>query len=315
MSERTLILSLAKVIIAAAWADNELTNEEQNCLKDLLYKLPETHKTGNRRLNAAEWARLEMYIESPIDATERAQLIDELSAALRMPEDRELALSYLDSLIAADGVVTEEEKAVVAEIRQALEAVNLNIFGQFARLLQGPVQRRQAALDSAPNREQYFEDFVNNKVYYAIQRRIDHGDFRLNLPEGQLRRLSSIGGLMARVAHIDREVTDSEFDTMVALLQSEMHVSPNEALFVAQSAISSVDAEMDFLRLTRELASEITPEEGDQLLDLLFGIADADGHVTHQETEEIFNISYSLNLSHRQFIAAKTKVPSERRDS
>ena len=72
---------------------------------------------------------------------------------------------------------------------------------------------------------------------------------------------------------------------------------------------------MDFLRLTRELASQITPEEGEQLLDLLFGVADADGQVTHQEIEEIYTISYNLNLTHKQFIAAKTKIPAERRAS
>lgn len=315
MSERNLILALAKVIIAAAWADNELSNEEQNCLKDLLYKLPETHKTGNRRLNAQEWARLEMYIESPVEADERGQLIEDLKAALRTNEDKELALRYLDGLINADGVITAEETEVVDEIRQALDSANLNIFGQLARLLQGPVERRQHALNTAPNRERYFDDFIQNRVYYGIQRRLDKGTFNLNISEKQLRRLSAIGGLMARVAHIDREVSDSEFDVMVEQLKNVMSVPHEEALFVAQVAITEVSADMDFLRLTRELAREIKPEEGQLLLNLLFAVADADGFVTNQESEEIFNIAYNLNLTHRQFINAKTTVPADRRES
>lgn len=315
MSDRTLIMALAKVIIAAAWADNELTNEEQNCLKDLLYKLPESHTTGNRHLNATEWARLEMYIEAPVGEGEREELVEDLKAALRTPEDRELALTYLDNLVRADGTITEEEKVVVAEIQTALESVNLNIFGQFARLLRGPVERRQSAISKAPNREQFFDDFVRNKVYFAVQQRLAHENRELNLPETKLRRLSAIGGLMARVAHVDQTVTDGEFDAMVKRLETDLQVSRDESLFIAQVAITAVSAEMDFVRLTRELASDITPSEGDQLLDLLFGVAEADGKVSHKEIEEIYNISFNLNLSHRQFIAAKTKIPAEKRDS
>lgn len=315
MSDRTLILALAKVIIAAAWADNQLTNEEQNCLKDLLYKLPESHESGNRHLNATEWARLEMYIESPVGESERGQLVEDLKSALRTTEDRELALAYLNNLIGADGIITEDEKAVVAEIRRALESVNLNIFGQFARVLRGPVERRKSAISKAPNREHFFDDFIRNKVYYAVQQRLAHENVKWELPESKLRRLSAIGGLMARVAHIDQTVTDSEFDAMVKRLEADLQVARDESLFIAQVAITSVSAEMDFVRLTRELASEITPQEGDQLLDLLFGIADADGEVSHEEIEEIYNISFNLNLSHRQFITAKTKIPAERRAS
>ena len=41
-----LVESLAKVIIVAAWVDNELTHEEVNCLKDVLYRYYPGGKTG-----------------------------------------------------------------------------------------------------------------------------------------------------------------------------------------------------------------------------------------------------------------------------
>ncbi|MBV7334615.1 TerB family tellurite resistance protein [Chloroflexi bacterium TSY] len=316
MANRNLILSLAKVIIAAAWADHALTNEESNSLKDLLFKLPESYREGgNRRLSAKEWAMLEMYMESPIGPEERAQLITELQEALNTPREKKLALNALNELIHADGVITAEEQAVSDEIRAALDNVNVSIFGQLARLITSPIERRTEELGQAPNRDRHFDDFVRNKVYYGIQRRLDLGEFELLIPDDKLRRLAAIGGLMARVAHIDREVTDSEFDTMVELLQSELSVGHHEALFVAQVAVSEVSPDMDFLQLTREIVTNITPETGAQLLDLLFAVADADGKVTHQESEEIYNIAYNLNLTHKQFIDAKVKIPTERRDS
>ncbi|MCB0089439.1 MAG: TerB family tellurite resistance protein, partial [Caldilineaceae bacterium] len=119
MAQRELILALAKVIIAAAWADNELTPAESNSMKDLLFRLPESHSSGNRRLNSQEWAMLEMYMDSPVGAAERAQLITDLQAALHSAEDKELVMQTLDNLVRADGVITAEEQAVVTEIQSA----------------------------------------------------------------------------------------------------------------------------------------------------------------------------------------------------
>jgi len=62
MSDKNLILTLAKVIIAAAWADGEMTLEEINSLKELLFRLP---RAGGVQITGREWAMLEMYIESP----------------------------------------------------------------------------------------------------------------------------------------------------------------------------------------------------------------------------------------------------------
>ena len=172
MSDKNLILTLAKVIIAAAWADGEMTLEEINSLKELLFRLP---RAGGVQITGREWARLEMYIESPVGAAERARLVELLQAALRTPKDRALALSALEDLIQANGVVTDEEQAVVEEIKAAIEAVDLGMIGQLGRLIRGTAQRRSQAVADAPNREEYFEDFIKNKVYYAVQQRLNLG--------------------------------------------------------------------------------------------------------------------------------------------
>ena len=40
MPDRNLILSLAKVAIATAWADGEITQKEINSVKEVLMRLP-----------------------------------------------------------------------------------------------------------------------------------------------------------------------------------------------------------------------------------------------------------------------------------
>jgi uncharacterized tellurite resistance protein B-like protein len=310
MSDKNLILTLAKVIIAAAWADGEMTLEEINSLKDLLFRLPHT---GGTQLTGREWARLEMYIESPVGAAERARLLEQLQAALRRPKDRALALAALEDLIQADGVVTDEERAVVEEIKSAIEAVDLGMIGQLGRLMRGTVQRRSQAVANAPNREEYFEDFIKNKVYYAVQQRLNLGEVKLDIPEADLRKLSLAGGLMARVAHVDQEVTEGEFDTMVNALQGGWDITREAAAFVAEVAVSAVSADLDYFRLTRQFSTNTTEDERVRFLNVLFAVADADGRVSYDEIEEIRRIAKSLNLTHKQFIGAKLTIPRERR--
>lgn len=315
MSDKGLILTLAKVIIAAAWADGDMALDEINSLKDLLFQLPHAGLERVMQITEREWAMLNMYIESPVDAAERARLVAQLQAALRTSKDQALALSALEDLIQADGKVTDEERVVVDEIKTAIEAAEVGIMGQLGRLVRGAVQRRSQVVANAPNREEYFEDFVKNKVYYAVCRRLNLSKAELHIPETDLRKLSLAGGLMGRVAHVDREVTDDEIEAMVNALQAGWGIALEAAALVAEVAVSEISAGLDYFRLTREFCTATTEDERLHLLDALFAVAAADGLASHNQIEELRRIAKSLQLTHTQFIDAKLKIPRERRAS
>jgi uncharacterized tellurite resistance protein B-like protein len=302
MSNEQLTITLAKVLIAAAWADGELTLEEVNSMKDLLFRLPE--------LSARQWATLQMYIESPVGEAERTRLVEELRAAIASPADRDLALHTLQEMMEADGQVSAEEEAVMADIMAAIESVDVGVLG---RLFKGVTGRHARAVANAPNREDYFEDFVRNKVYYGIRRRLELGEAELNVGEDTLRTLSLAGGVMAQVARVNPQVTDAEVDTMVDALQTYWHLPPEEAAFVAGVAVSETASLLDQSRLVREFADACGPEERAEFLDVLFAVAAADGKASYDEIEELRTIARWLKLSHEQFIEAKLKIPRERR--
>lgn len=301
---KELILKLGKVLIAAAWADQEITHEEINSLKDLLFRLPQ--------LTGREWSTLQMYLDRPVSADERSCLIEELQRAISSAKEQKLALSALDELVRADGNVTESEHAVLNELRSAIDSAEVGLFGKLARLLQGAIRRRSAKTTNAANREDGFEDFIKNKVYHSVCRR-QETDVKLTIPETDLRKLCLSAGLMARVAHVDRDVTQKEFDGMVKALQIRWSITRAAAAFVAEVAVSDVVSGMDYFRLTRQFFEATTPEERARFLNVLFAVADADGRVSHDEIEEIRSIARSLKLSHRQFINAKVRIPDERR--
>jgi uncharacterized tellurite resistance protein B-like protein len=138
-------------------------------------------------------------------------------------------------------------------------------------------------------------------------------DLKLELPENILRKLSLAGGLMARVAHVDREVTEGEYEKMAAAMQTNFGLGDEPSGFVAQVAVSTVAKDLDYYRLSREFFEHTTEDERVQFLDVLFAVAAADGIVSHQEMEEIQTISKVLKLTHKQFIDAKLRIPREQR--
>jgi uncharacterized tellurite resistance protein B-like protein len=305
MAHSDVIMSLAKVIIAAAWAEGEMSNDEINSLKDLLFRLPE--------MTASDWARLEMYIEEPVDPAERARLVEDLKARMATRSEKEMALDALGEMIQADGMVTESEQEVVREIKASIQDADVGLLPSLSRLVRGPVQRRSEAVAGAPNREIYLEDYLKNRIFYQVRRRLENEDLDIDLPEAKLRKLSLAGGLMAQVAFVDQEIKDQEFDTMVEALQTNWEVSRTEACLVAEVATSEVGKELDFYRLCRQFFEHTSREERLHFLDVLFSVAAGDGQATYQEIEEIRSISKMLKLSHRQFIEAKLKLPRDKR--
>ena len=289
-------MTLGKVIVAAAWADGDITNDELNSLKDLLFYLPRTDEAAGKRLTEQEWARLDIYIDSPVGADERARLIADLQDAVRTEEDKELVISTLEELVQSDGKVSPEEKAVLDEVKSAL-AFDTGFFGFVGRLVGGAVNRRSAAVANAPNREDLFEAFVKNKVYYAVRQRLNAEGKDLNVSDDELRKLSLAGGLMARVAHADKQVTDAELATIAQYLQEAWPLANEAAALVAEIAVSKINQDIDYFRLSRQFANQTTMDERVAFVDTLYKIAAADGTVSPEENAEVGSVAQSLNVT------------------
>ncbi len=306
MPKNPLAMALAKVIIAAAWADGHLARDEVNSLKNILAELGQTGGSGEMALTVNEWAELEIYLHSPVESEERARLVDELGAALRGPGDRALVLAALDQMLRADRVVTREEREAADEIRAALEHLNLGMFAQLGRLLRGSMRSK------APNRELYLEEFLHNRIYYAVRQRLGKPpEEDLGIPSDEAHILALAGGLLARVAQLDHTVTDAEHTRMVEALQSGWGISHERAALVAEVALAESVDDLDYFQLTKEFADTAPVDERIRFLDALFAVATADGNLTSELSDEISRITASINLTHDHFVAAKRRARGE----
>ncbi len=124
----------------------------------------------------------------------------------------------------------------------------------------------------------------------------------------ELKQLGLIGGLMAKVAHLDRDITKAEFDRIVQLIQEHGKISREEATFVSEVAITSVDATFDTFRMIKEISTDASLEQRRRVIQTLFAVAHSDGKISVDEVEEIRVVARGLKLTHKDFIDAKLSV-------
>jgi uncharacterized tellurite resistance protein B-like protein len=185
----------------------------------------------------------------------------------------------------------------------------VGLWGSLSRLLIG---RRAQAATSAPNREAYLDDFVRNRVYYQLRQQLAAQGVVWNVPDAELRRLGLAGGLLALVAHVSDGAAETERAAMVEALHAAWSLPAESAALVVEIALAGGET-LEFYRLVREFAEVTTEEERQRFLDALFGVAAADGAATFEEIEQIRLVALGLKLSHSEFIAAKMKLPPEKR--
>jgi uncharacterized tellurite resistance protein B-like protein len=289
---RKLVETLGKVIIAAGWADKQLTSDEIENLKDLLFQFQRSMTPDPR-----EDALFQMYTKSPIDAAERERLVQELRETVWSEQDKAFVFSALKTMVETDGKITDDEQAVLTHVKAAIESVDTSIFGDLARLIGGALQRRSQAVLNAPNREKYFEDFLKNKVYYEVRRRLNLIGADLEISDEDVRKLSFVGGMMARVAQTDHIILEQELDKITSILETHLGLSQEAAILVMESAMADVCKDFDYLRMAREFIELSTPAERIKVLDLLFAVANADGTVSNDELLEITFIADYLLIS------------------
>ncbi len=301
MASHELVYKLAELVIAAAWADGELSNDELNSLKDLLFNLPEIYEE--------DWHRLKLYMDTPVEAEEAERLMNDVLSEIRGASDRQLVVKTLDALVHSDGKATTAEEEFVEEVKAAIEA-RRGIVRGLRNTLKRLINRR-AKPSEAPNREEHFDDYLENEIYHGVVH--VRGGNMVRLPDQQLRKLCLSAGFMAWVAHTEAVIQDDERNRIANMLSSIWGLTPPEGQLVADVACEKVMKGLDYQRLCRTYFESTEHDERVKLLEQVFQIANAAGKIQHEEIERIREISQRLKVSHQEFIQAKLTISREDR--
>ena len=303
MADAGFVLDVAKLLTAAAWADGQLQTDEMNSLKDLIFSLGD--------MSSEQWSQLEIYMDSAVSDEETEQLIGRVLEQIKSSQDKDFVINAVEKLIEADGVVTEDEQLILEEIKQAVENVDTGIFGKLGKALKMCIGKRNTAYSAGAQREEQIEDFVKNTIYYQLAKDGEAEDIQSRLGEEKVRQVCLAAGLMARVAHVDKDISQDELTAIKNVLQTSWGLNDKEAETVARISCERTLKGLDYFRLARSFFQCSDVEQRRSFLRSLFYIANASENTSNDEVEEIRSISNSLKLTHKDFIAAKVTISDE----
>ena len=255
-------LSLARVLIALAWADGEISHEELNFLKDFIFKID---------LSGKEWARIEMYMEDPIPAKEAESLISDFIQRIGSDEERKWVITSLEGLMNADGMTRPEEHKFLEDflgiLKQSGPAAPL--LNRFRGLF------RQTVLTSVKgsNRSEELDDFLNNRILFKVRRKMEREKLSLETHPEQLSYATLFGGLMAHVASVHQALGEAEWTVLKNHLRQLAHFDDESVELILSVTQEAAAKGLDRFRLTREFYKRSNRKQRLQLLDCLFDIA------------------------------------------
>ncbi len=157
--------------------------------------------------------------------------------------------------------------------------------------------------ETEPQRGAAAETESVRKVVQAL----DHMD------EAHARYIAAFGYILGRVANADLKISPEETTAMEQIIQLRGGIPESEAIIVVQMAktrASLFGGTENFL-VTREFDRIATREQKLALLDCLFAVAAAEGHISVTEDNEIKQISQELHLDHPDFIAVRSNWRNE----
>jgi uncharacterized tellurite resistance protein B-like protein len=153
--------------------------------------------------------------------------------------------------------------------------------------------------DAEPARGASAETESVRKVVEAL----DH------LDETHARYVAAFGYILGRVAHADLKISPEETAAMEGVIRERTGLPESEAIIVIQMAKTRAQlfgGTENFL-VTREFDRMATREQKLALLDCLFAVAAAEGHISVAEDNEIKQVSQELHLDHPEFIAVRSQ--------
>ena len=305
MADKSFILELGKLLIAAAWADGVLSTEEVNGLKELLFQLPD--------ISGEEWMELELYMASPVGEAERQRLLDRVLGRMRSAKDKALALETIEKLMPLGASESDKQTEVVQQLRDDLEQGSGGFLDHLRRPFRRILNVRGKHYGEEHDRESRLEDFIKNTIYFQVTMELRDRGITFDMTDLDIRKLCLAAGLMARVAGVDHVVSSEETKVMSGVLQRHWTLTEEQAQLVAEISHHRIFRGLDSVRLVKRFKELTTRTERKEFLHCLFEVANSADQTSFEEIEEIRSITKGMDLSHQDFLDAKLRITREDR--
>lgn len=116
--------------------------------------------------------------------------------------------------------------------------------------------------------------------------------------------------LLMEISRADTEVTQDERDQIARAMREVFELSADETEELVQLAESQVEHSTDLYQFTSLVDEHFSAEQKKHIVELMWRVGAADGHLDKYEKHLVWRISDLLHVPHAQFTHAKHKALS-----
>jgi uncharacterized tellurite resistance protein B-like protein len=287
-------LTFLKVLSIIAWADGELSNSELNIIKSFYRKF---------KLDTHQIKELRPYLAAPIPQKEQDDIFRQLVAELKSPKERKAIIKDLEAMANADNKIKDEERELLDKFAKLVAETKFTkrSFGKIRNLFKHTILKPAREKDHRLNN--YFKDTVLRKVELKAK----GGKNKINIDDDQLYFICLFGTLLASVAHVDDNFDAKEKKALKTRLDDRFSLNKNELSILFEIIEEQAGQGIDRHDVVTEFNRMVSYNDRLNTVDCFFAIAAADGDISHDEMEEIRDITKTMRIPHKAFIASKLK--------
>jgi uncharacterized tellurite resistance protein B-like protein len=116
--------------------------------------------------------------------------------------------------------------------------------------------------------------------------------------------------LFLEMAHIDGEFDEREREHILQILKTKFGFSEEQVALIMKAAKDQLEGSIDLWQFTNLINQNFVVEEKIRVIEEVWRIAYADGHLDKHEDYLIHKMAELLRLTHKQLIDAKLRVLS-----
>jgi len=286
---RALHLSTGKMLIAAAWVDGELQEEELTCLKTLILRMP--------GINFEDWRKLKIYMAYPLSVTEQEAVVLELTDKIYVKSHKTMVFRNLFKVLQSDGNLNIKEKTFVDNLSEALSQ-NANSFLQKLKyyLLKNQIESQDAWKKSKIGRDKLLHDFFSNPAYFLFRKSLIQQDLYVPHSKPQLQKICLFASILSWFASEDGKISLDEENFILETLTKSCGIEPKiaDCIFSVAKAVDISEIELRELCITLSDQTEVSERE--KLFTMLTKLVLLDRTLTSRECECLRTVAVFLHI-------------------
>jgi uncharacterized tellurite resistance protein B-like protein len=288
-------LSFLKVLAAMAWADGQVEEEERNRIKVLFNRFD--LEPGDRK-------EVDALLDRPVTFERALEITKEFAGGVALPGARKELIEELEAMAGAESDRSPAETELLEHVRAIL--ASHTVVDGLVEKLRGLFSRTLFAGRSgaSPRRlREYPRNGALRRLGELLRERGEPLDE--SLPDWN--RITLLGGLLARVAHLGGGFLDAERRVVEEALTRRRAMTDAQRDLLLRVVAEESEHTGDLQQICAEYCRVSTMDDRLAALDDLFAVACADGGVGKDEVEQIRRIADFLWISNPEYLSVRDR--------